>query len=896
MKRVLGWLGMAAILVGLPALLILTWGIGAPTLSWQALFVPDDGRLFLTLLKFVGWAAWVVLAASLVLELAGALRARPVPRLRWLGWAQSLSHWLVALSLGAAITSANVVPAFASSMETVTVQAGESLWSIAERELGDGERYDELFALNQGREQVTGHAITDADMIWPGDKLVLPDQAGESATADSTQAQSAEDEIDVRLEIRYPQDAVRPYSVPADKHAEAGIGAEGQGGERPSDVPAATTLSVSEDQVPSWLIAGLSGAGGLLAGGLFIELGAARRIQARFRRPTRALKPLPRIAAPFAKTISRVGRGNAKRLKACDNALRALEELALPQLLQAELGEDTLVLHFNEPASLPEPWHKIEPARWERKLAGVAKSENPAPWPLLVTVGEDSRKGLRLVNLGAFSSVATSGDLDRRQDFIRAAVLELGHSPWAGMVEIVTDLPWLGEVGQNADPAETATGALPRVRFIAASELAALGEAENEPDAPMRLFVLAKPLKTGSPTLALDGPGEISVDIDARGVAAVPDLGILATANGLTDVEAARIAVLAAASEDNQDAPMPEYSDAPEPWRRLIDRAGAVRAEYAKERGSILSRKLEAVTMLPSSKELETTANLEEDLQALAPEIAVTVRDRAIASDPDLDADLAAWKADYCDRPRLTVLDGLKVRVGRTGILSADLVRRKAYFTEVVAYLAANPEGVTLVEFADAFGISDQRVRVVASIVRGWLGKDTNGKQYFPPADNNPAQAERGQNVYCLPGILSDADLFRRLRLRAQAKGEEGFDDLVRALRLVKQAPYQRVREDGGEWVEDLPDDMYLRAAICDTAHLVATRRLVEGDFGGAREAVRIAQLVEPDDGAAEADLVSVLRHEGNQAQAQAAARRMLRWSPDDVPVSPPERLRRLAA
>ncbi|MDG4859285.1 LysM peptidoglycan-binding domain-containing protein, partial [Streptomyces sp. T-3] len=57
---------------------------------------------------------------------------------------------------------------------THTVQAGETLWGVAEEELGDGSRFREIFEANRGEPQPGGRTFTEPDLIFPGQELDLP--------------------------------------------------------------------------------------------------------------------------------------------------------------------------------------------------------------------------------------------------------------------------------------------------------------------------------------------------------------------------------------------------------------------------------------------------------------------------------------------------------------------------------------------------------------------------------------------------------------------------------------------------------------------------------------------------------------------------------------------------
>ncbi|GAA4561114.1 LysM peptidoglycan-binding domain-containing protein [Planotetraspora kaengkrachanensis] len=57
-----------------------------------------------------------------------------------------------------------------------TVGPGETLWGIAEERLGDGQRYREIFKLNEGRVQPGGVRLTDPDVLEAGWRLILPER------------------------------------------------------------------------------------------------------------------------------------------------------------------------------------------------------------------------------------------------------------------------------------------------------------------------------------------------------------------------------------------------------------------------------------------------------------------------------------------------------------------------------------------------------------------------------------------------------------------------------------------------------------------------------------------------------------------------------------------------
>ncbi|MFC8295603.1 LysM peptidoglycan-binding domain-containing protein [Streptomyces sp. NPDC057242] len=73
-------------------------------------------------------------------------------------------------------------PARPATASTYTVRGGDTLWKVAEDQLGDGERYGELFEANEGARQPDGSRLTDPDEIQAGLTLTLPPTAAPPKT------------------------------------------------------------------------------------------------------------------------------------------------------------------------------------------------------------------------------------------------------------------------------------------------------------------------------------------------------------------------------------------------------------------------------------------------------------------------------------------------------------------------------------------------------------------------------------------------------------------------------------------------------------------------------------------------------------------------------------------
>ncbi|MFI9272685.1 LysM peptidoglycan-binding domain-containing protein [Kitasatospora sp. NPDC052896] len=224
-------LALAVLLLGVPALLwygtdaVLAMG-GVDLADPGALLTgPDNGQLFLWALVGIGWIGWFCFVSSVLLEIPAQLRGRVARRIPAFGWSQRMAAGLVgaviallpvagasfaatvprlpaatapaqlaaaprlaALTAGPSATPVTALQASEPQQQpTYTVRdsrPADSLWSIAERQLGSGDRWQEIAKLNDGRVMDGSGTRFDADRpIQPGWQLLMPADAKPDGSA-----------------------------------------------------------------------------------------------------------------------------------------------------------------------------------------------------------------------------------------------------------------------------------------------------------------------------------------------------------------------------------------------------------------------------------------------------------------------------------------------------------------------------------------------------------------------------------------------------------------------------------------------------------------------------------------------------------------------------------------
>jgi len=388
--------------------------------------------------------------------------------------------------------------------------------------------------------------------------------------------------------------------------------------------------------------------------------------------------------------------------------------------------------------------------------------------------------------------------------------------------------------------------------------------------------------------------------LDADGTLTIPALGVQLQAQQLPAGEAADLAALLALAADGADRSVPP-ARGEQPWDAYADAAGAPRPDLTRPRSTSEGPRLDTVVdladatpvatdpaagapvtgsvlPLPDTIYLQRAATTAADLDALAPTMSADVRSAVLGADPDLDADLADWHDSANQRPKLRLLGPISLTAGGQ---TPD--KRPAFYTELVAYLAARPPGATLEQFACDLWPDDPDItgkttpRQAASVARTWLGVNPRtGQHYLPKAADGPPGVGGGVGVYRVQDLLIDAELFRRLRLRGSAAGASGLADLQAALDLVTGAPLEQRRPDGYRWLVDMPLDHEYTGMIVDLAHLVATHHLANGAPELAEDAAKVALRAGAQDDVALLDLVAACDAVGKPAEADRYVRRIL--------------------
>jgi nucleoid-associated protein YgaU len=751
------------------------------------------------------------------------------------------------------------LPAASGPVHQRVVRAGDTLSAIAEEELGDAGRYPDLVRATEPLLQPSGVHLTDADVIYPGWRIEVPEDGGRvSPPAGSAPA--------ARVAPRTPPSTAPPGVGPAPTPAsvtgtgplDPGWGAvgsptQGVGHSAAAAVAVPPGSGVVEDAggTDAFLdeileVRTLAGTGGLLAACLLLLLSARRARQQRLRRPGERL-PMP--AEAVQQTESRL-RAVADRaaVESVDLALRALaaEHRAagrpLPSVRSARLTASHLELYLTEVANLSAPWVATsDPTVWAMthdELSAQLETDTRAPFPSLVTVGQDLEGAHVLVDLEQLTALAIEGTPEETLPLLAAMAVELGTS-LPELPETVASgrLRHVERVEQLIADLEGRARDVERVlRDAGVDDLASARGKGVADDAWSPEIVL----------LADDVPSPLRERLE-HVLYQVPHVGLAAVTSGtalgewrlrLGDAGLARLDPVGLTLRP-QRLVGEEYEDVLDLLRTAdADPVPGPTWAAAIPSGEPALAALKAPSLVPPP--VVATIDVPSGVNPIDGEPAQIV-DEASASGEGADAGVMRLRA----RPPYVRLLGKVEVLHAAGPEPVSLKDGKAVAshlgraTALVAYLACRPQGATVDQVAEALSpvrrLSPSTIWSLASRTRKWLGSDADGDPYFPRT------SDAGSNRLH-PAVRTDWQDW--LDLVGADAAATPTPHLVQALALVRGRPFEGVSERHFAWAEPLRQDIL--AGVVDVAHEVARRALEIPDAALARKAATVGRIVDP--------------------------------------------------
>lgn len=488
------------LMVGIPAALILFAGNPIPTMPelQQALTGVDFGGTFLlgTILPLIGWGFWASFVFSVLVEARAALNNVTAPQLAGLRPQQALAGALVAavLAIGAGtpatamtaqpstngssistqledtqLEDAPSQPTDQADARQYTIQTGDTLWGVAEQKLGDGSRWSELAEGLKNRPQSDGTTMSDPNLIYVGWTVELPGDQTASSGQRTAPTDQATDQPDVASEAPASESAPATEQTPASEQAPATPPASVPGEVVPqsereqspapdqeaSPVPGAAFV-VAPDQPASdraeaetaqpeqveWST--LGGIGAFAAAGLLGVLGARRAMQRRRRRPGQQV-PMPEAEHAQIEAQLKVV-AEADQADELDVVQRWLARWAqqsgttLPELFLVRVSAQEIALYLMGPAQLPAPFVAAaeDGTVWTLQSGAIELDADlpSAPWPGLVTVGQDDTDAQVLLDLERLGTLGIEGDPQLAPQVLDAMAVELATAAWSENVQV----------------------------------------------------------------------------------------------------------------------------------------------------------------------------------------------------------------------------------------------------------------------------------------------------------------------------------------------------------------------------------------------------------------------------------------------------------------------------
>ena len=555
-----------------------------------------------------------------------------------------------------------------------------------------------------------------------------------------------------------------------------------------------------------------------------------------------------------------------------DQALRSLSVLLaehdrpLPALRLVRLVDEDLEFYLDGASDLPAPFVATgDPTIWtlpgDAPLRPAAELDQvPAPYPSLVTIGQDLDGAHLLLDLEHAAALSVNGEAVASVSVLAAIAAELATSRWADdlQVTVVGCLPGLPDaIGTGRlRHVQTLGELLPALERRAATtrelmvtsdlpdlqharsvsnqrahagawypEILLLGGPVDPTDrARLDALLTALPRVSLAAVTATDTPSEwtLALDIDGpEGLSILHPLGLAVRPQRLSSDDLDQLLDLLA------------VADLPAETQRQQDPATPV---LIAQEPSLTD--LGTQLMNPTADDLDDAAPHPLGSGGPAPAQSEQGEDQR-RTDPDAGADVPAEPSGHQEHtpedppPMVQVLGPVKVLHAR-GRLEAD---RRGQLTEIAAFIALHPgldhSHLDEAKWPGSRNLTNTRNSAVSKL-RRWLGTASDGREHLPDA------AADGYRLH--PDIRSDWDLWRELLPEGPAAAST--QTLAHALQLVKGQPFAGVNHRTYAWAER--DRQEMISAIGDVAHELARRALLDGDATLARQAAAAGLQADP--------------------------------------------------
>ncbi|MBL0884856.1 BTAD domain-containing putative transcriptional regulator [Myceligenerans indicum] len=748
----------------------------------------------------------------------------------------------------------------------VVVRPGDTLWGIAEAELGDGSKYPELYEASQDVHQPGGARLTDPDLIHPGWTIQVPGAGdvvrherapGPRERSASTPERVLDTSVAAAVEANQAVGGGTGTSV-AGAHAAGQEHAAHRVADRtpasPSDRAGGEVAAGREDadsvvdssssadglsvEVP-WQVTTATGAGALLAAGVVGLLAARRRDQQRTRRPGQTLPSATGALGGFEQATH--AGADQPSVEAIDRALRSLAASCvgarrpLPVLRAARLTSRALELYLEHPALLPQPWTSAgDSTVWTLATADVValppvdRTAAPAPYPSLVTIGYDDDLGHVLLNLEHLGALGITGDLTTMDEILAAVALELATSIWADELQVTV-------VG-------TPAGLEPAMRT---------GRVRHLPSAGRVIDELARRVETDHAAIAAHDTADLYT---ARVTGAAPDTWapeIVLLSAPVSDDERADLAALVAdlphvalATVTGGDAVGPwslHLEDggraatlAPIGLRLVPQRLPAPQYEAMLELATLSAPGAPAGEAWPEPGIAEIEAAAAAPGPRIEPAVDGIVPVAGVERTPTAEVPAATFEATHV-APRILLLGPVDV-VGARGPVDD---RHKDRLLEYAAFLGlhrgSSPDEIDAAMWPGSVSGSAVSVRTSATArLRRWFGQDESGQDFLP--------RHQDEAMAFGPAVTTDVESWDLLVGRDPRRATT--PNLTGALRLVRGLPFQDVHRRRFAWAQPLRERLI--AEVVDAAFELARRSLLEGRWRQAEDAAAVGLRLEP--------------------------------------------------